>query len=77
MTAPTQTRVVIEAETFIVTLPDGRTARVLRLHFDNCPHCWEVGADRMLLSDDEGFRLEDDAGLCWRSHAYHQMSQMP
>jgi len=53
MTAPTQNRVVIEAETFIVTLPDGRTSRVLRLHFADCPHCWEVGADSMLLSAPE------------------------
>lgn len=64
MTAPTQTRVVIEAETFIVTLPDGRTSRVLRLHFDNCPHCWEVGADRMLLSDMVGLTVDETCREC-------------
>jgi len=64
VTAPTQNRVVIEAEVRTVVLPDGKSARVLRLHFADCPHCWEVGADRMLLSDMTGCVIEEPCRQC-------------
>jgi len=53
MTAPTAPRIVIEADVHTVVLPDGKSARVLTLHFADCPHSWEVGADSMLLSAPE------------------------